>query len=52
MHEENVLSSWLRGDVESTEERRKDMDKEAREEESKSGKRKAEREEVCQPLFQ
>ena len=45
MHEENCPSTWLREDVESTEERRNDMDKEAREEESMSGKRVVQREE-------
>ena len=31
MHEDNFFSSWLREDVESTEERRKKMDKKTRE---------------------
>ena len=44
MNEENFLSSWLREDVEGTEERRKEMDKEAREEERRSGKREVEME--------
>ena len=35
----NILSSWLREEVEGTE-RRKEMDKEAAEEESRSGKRR------------
>ena len=43
MHGDNFLSSWLREDVEGTEERRKKMDKEAREEESRSGKREGEK---------
>ena len=44
MHEENFLSSWPREDVEHTVEGRKNMNKEAREEESKSGKRERWRE--------
>ena len=44
MNEDNFLSSWLREDIKGTEERRKDMDKEAREKESRSGKREVERE--------
>ena len=32
-----ILSSWLREDVESTEERSKEMDREAKEEENRSG---------------
>ena len=47
------LSSWLREDLEGIEERRKDMDKKAREEESRSGKREVEREEEieeCRPM--
>ena len=39
MHEERFLSGWLRDDVESTEESKTDMDKKAREEESRCGKR-------------
>ena len=46
VHEENFLSSWPREDVEDTVEGRKNMNKEAREEESKSGKREVERKEV------
>ena len=45
MHEEHFPCSWLREDVESIEEKRKDMDKEARGEESISGIREVEREE-------
>ena len=44
MHEEHILCSWLREHVEGTVERRKNMNKYAREEESKSGKREVERE--------
>ena len=44
MHEENFLSSWLREDVEGMEERRKHREEKAREEESRRGKRKVERE--------
>ena len=60
-HEENVLSRWPREDVEGMEERRKDMDNKAREEESRSGKREVEREKeengccekkVCESVFQ
>ena len=40
MHEDNLLSTWLREDVDDTEERRKKTDKETREEESRSGKEK------------
>ena len=40
MYEDKFLSSWLRKDLEGMEERREDMDKKAREEESRSGKRK------------
>ena len=56
MHEENVLSSWLRKNVESTEEKREKMNKEDNEEERKSGeqerwrekrRRKCSREGVC-----
>ena len=43
VHEDNSLSSWLREEVEGTAQR-KNMNKEAREEESKSGKREVERE--------
>ena len=39
MYEDKFLSSWLRKDLEGMEERREDMDKKAREEESRSGKR-------------
>ena len=39
MHEENFLSSWLREDVEGIE-RRKDRQEKAREDESRSGKKK------------
>ena len=61
MHADNFLSSWLREDVESREERRKDMEKKTREEESRSGKRGVEREEektivvkkkLCEAVFQ
>ena len=45
MHEENFLSSWLREDVEGIEERRKDREERAGEEESRSGRRMVEREE-------
>ena len=43
MYEEHVLSSWLREDVEGIEERRKDRQEKAREDESRSGERKVER---------
>ena len=39
-HEENFLSSWLREDVEGIEERRKNFEEKAREEESRSGTEK------------
>ena len=42
MHEENFLSSWLQEDVEGKEEEREKMNKEAKEEESRSGKREVE----------
>ena len=45
LNEDNFQSSWLRKDVEGIEERRKEMDKQATEEESSSGKREVEREE-------
>ena len=60
MHEDNSPSSW-RDDVEGIEERRKDRKEKASDEESRSGKRKVEREggengfceeKVCQPVFQ
>ena len=35
MHEENFLGSWLREDVEAKEEEKNNMNKEAKEEESK-----------------
>ena len=41
-HEENFLSSWLRADVEGEEEDRERLNKAAKEEESKSGKREVE----------
>ena len=44
MHEDNFLSSWLREDVVGTG-RRKDREQKVREEESRSGKTKVEREE-------
>ena len=60
LHEENVLSSWLREDAEGTEEERKKMNKEAKEEESNSGKRRGgeksgetgDQEKVCESVFQ
>ena len=59
MHEEKFLSSWLRKDVEGTEEKREKMKEEAKEEENKSGKREVERrgengfqEKVCEFEFQ
>ena len=45
MHEEKFLSSWLRKDVEGIEERREDREHKVREDESRSGRRKVEREE-------
>ena len=45
MHEENFLSSWLREDVEGMEERRKNREDKAGEEESRTGTRNVEREE-------
>ena len=39
MHEDNFLSRWLREHVEGKEEEREKLNKEAKEEESKSGKR-------------
>ena len=45
LNEDNFQSSWLREDVEGIEERRKEMDKKAREEEGSSVKREVEREE-------
>ena len=44
MHEENFLSSWLREDVEGTEEEMEKMNKEAKEEESKRGNKEVKRE--------
>ena len=44
VHEERFLSSWRREDVEGTEDGRKNINEEAGEEESKSGKREVERE--------
>ena len=41
-HEGNFLSSWLREDVEGEEEERETMNKEAKEEESRNGKREVE----------
>ena len=39
MHADNFLSSWLREDVERKEERRRNVNKETREDVSKTGKR-------------
>ena len=46
LHEENFLSSWLREDVEGKEEERARLNEEAKQEESRSGKREVEGESV------